>query len=269
MGENDPKPTNQVQVQPVSTGVDAMIIPNLAGKITKPKDVQLLNENRAFAAQWKAKATGRATVELEAKSPLSSFTTAVKAAAPLARDHEVILFCGHGAEAAISSTNQSSFDTTPDEGQLVTHPNVILAEDLINHDFAEKKGDKFVPKPIGGIMRINQDEIDRKWQAKWKMFDDIGAAMTSNGVKRFRLLTCDVGADIDFVKRLAKILNIEVVAYRQFTVTIQHTFANGKKLVQLFVGPDPASGTPAPAVSGESDPMFTEIPHNDEAVGKP
>lgn len=251
--------------------VDVMLIPNLtvpAGKTPmNKKDAPLFIENRKWGSQWQKKG-GRMLLEVHAKAPLAEFTAAVKRAASLAQGKEVILFTGHGADATMSSTNQSSFDTIPEDGLMDTHPFVILKEDLVNRDFAMKQGDKWVPKPLSGPVkfRITQSEIDTKWQAKWLMFDEIGAALVSNKVARFRLLTCDIGSDQDFIDRFAKILGVPVSAYKEFTITQEHTVPATKGLVQLWIGPIPPV---APPVTGPTDPQFSEIPHNSEASAKP
>ena len=262
---------------------DIMLIPGSAGLATLQHNKQTFQENRAFAAQWVAKSsTDRGKIEVPIKGALADFTNALKQAAGLARGKEIILLTGHGAIGTQSGLLQTAFDTVPEDDLMATHLHVVTAEVVNLEDVAEKKAGKWVSKPIkqgNVIFRLGQGEIDALAPRR-DMLDEIGKAMRDGGVQRLRLLTCNVGNDTIFVSRLSKILGVEIVAYKKFTITLWNDFTDPPpkstktSLVQLYVGLEPDFSTtpttnPPPLVTGKTDPQFTEIPHNDEVTGHP
>jgi hypothetical protein len=261
---------------------DMMLIPApLPPGVFSTHDAAVFNENRAWAAQWRAKQPGgRGTVEIAARAPLSGVVAAFRRAAASASGKEVILFAGHGADPAISSLSQAAFDLAPEPGLMSTHADVISDDVTRLEEKAERVNGKWVPKkvkrPDGTVVTESQANID-KLSPRFEALEQIGAALRGAGVARLRLLTCDVGLDPAFADRVAKITGMPVVCYLELVQTAEVVFTSPRvSKIEIFVGPD---GAAAPPVKDRQDfrtdaefngqPEFTEIPQQKTTTRTP
>lgn len=265
---------------------DMMLIPAvLPPNIFSVKEARVFNENRAWAGQWKAKLPGeRGTVEIGTSASLAAVISAFRQAASQARGKEVILFAGHGADASISSLSQAAFDLAPEPGLMNTHTNVITDEVTKLEEVADRINGKFSPKTIvgpDGIKRTlaNQASIDLL-SPRFEALEQIGKALRDAGVTQLRLLTCDVGAELQFADRIAKITGMRVVCYLDLVQTVELAFQvtgrNDFTKIEIFIGPD---GATPPTVKDRKDftneadfqgqPEFTEIPQQKSTTRTP
>lgn len=256
----------------IPEGKDVMIIPKLTGARppVDPHNKGLFEENRKFAEQWKdAEPKARHTEEVQANGSLDDFKKAVKKAAARASGKEVIIFTGHGAIKGLRGAAETAFDSVPEGEGMSTHKHIITADVVFLEKIAKKKANgDWVAKPFGPFKRTETAKV-KKLAPRRKMLEEIGKILKQKGVLRLRLLTCNIGKDIAFLKKLAQIIGIEVVAYTKFTQTREQRFTLGTQTtvkVQCWVG---RLRPPHPRVKDENDPQFTEIPHTFEVFSKP
>ena len=272
-----------VPVGPVTGPMGAIIVPDTAGlEKLSAHDKGIFQENNSWARQWESHDKAHRKVFLiKVDASLSDFETVVGQASGGAGGKEVILFTGHGS-LATGVKAETSFDTVPESSGMSTHKHRITQEILDLDTWAEKdsKGN-WVPKPLPGgkhdpAKSLKEKEIKRL-APYYDMLQRIGSTMKNAGIDRFRLLTCRVGQDQAFVKKLAKVMGVKVVAYTGWTWTMTHTWSipdcpnKGKvdfEAVQIWNGTKPPI-PPDITKEGPTHESFSSVPTNNEVRGNP
>lgn len=270
-------------VGPATGPRGAIIVPD----IDESDTTSLFSENRDWAGQWEAHDTAnRSVFKIAVNASLSDFETVMgQAISAAGANKEVILFTGHGTLGA-GPKGETAFNTVPESGGMSTHKHLITQTvlDLDTWAYKDSSG-KWVPKPPkGGGKDPAQKEKEKKIKElapRYDLLQRIGKAMKEANTLRLRLLTCRVGQDAAFVKKLATVMGIKVIAYTDYTNTREHLWdqecstGSGKKTItiraiQIWNGP---KGSP-PSVNGKGEDgpthsSFSTVPTNNEVRKSP
>jgi hypothetical protein len=215
---------------------------NATGEIVT-KDV--LKVNWLWAKQWKgALPSDRETVTVRIDGDIEGdFIPAIRRAASLARGKYVILFTGHGSrapDANVKYIKQFQFDTVPEPGyvRLDNRTRAITARVLDLSDLADKQNGRWVVKPEAQQKKVDnvvhfgtltQGYVDGL-AARWRIIEAMRDEFKKNGVRKLIVLTCNVGNYPFDCARLATLINLPTVFYKDYI---------GGQVVDLTMPPDP------------------------------
>lgn len=249
---------------------DVMIVPKVRPNADfKNEEIKLFADNARFAQQWrKAAAARRAVIEIPVDARISAFETAVSDAAIKANSGEVILFVGHGGAGGFRGLSFSLFDPVP-----VSIKDTRKHPDRIDSDVLSLPDRAIESPPGSGRHKVKPPSTDQSTvddQARrFETLKRVGNSLKKNNVKRFVLLTCNIGKDTDFGFKLSKLLQTTVGGYRNLCASGEVIFSNPGKpnviLVQVWImnNDDPKLDTARPDTKNDPNHLsFHEIPPN-------
>jgi hypothetical protein len=255
---------------------DVMIVPLARVQtVTSQTDLTVHQQNWRFAQQWKAQApTQREVIEL-AITPASprptalvAFRDAFRRAGQLARGKEVILFVGHGG-ATQSGRTQTVFDLLPEPGPLSSHTLAFTREVLDLPLIARKSGGSWTPTPEAANRGTSQRDVD-VLSPRFDAMCDAAQSMVQGGVKRFTVLSCNVGRDLPFAQDFAtRVVGLETRMYKGWVSVREVTFGT-RVLEQIWITLDhDHPENDAPPDTDETHASFHEVPTRHELVVTP
>jgi hypothetical protein len=185
-------------------------------------------------------------------------------AASLARwGGEVILFVGHGGAAGSSRQSDTAFDTIPEPTDYANHKHKIELVKLKGAMGASTvEGDKLKPNPPN-----TDSALESLHAGKYLTLVKLGRLFKKNGVKRFTVLSCNVGKDTEFGYLIAKLMQTPTRFYTSKAAAVEE--ANKQILVWILANEkDLTSGKPNVGTK-DYDLAFHEVPTRLQKIFEP